>query len=313
MLLKIIDLSVYFKGDKNTYVLKDMNMDIYINDKIVVIGETGSGKSIMLLSILGLLPKNAEVNGTILFHNIDILKITRKEYNKIRGKQISYVPQGGGNSMNPLIKVGNQVGETLVVHKIADKKSAFEKAITILKRFNIGNEKKRALNYPHTFSGGMRQRALIGMGMAADPELILADEPTKGLDKTRINMVIESFKTLMNKTFICVTHDINFAKKIGEKVCVMLSAYQVEFGTVEDVLENPLHPYTSDIIRAMPENGLEYNSKLLDRLKHNEKECPYRNSCSDSFYKCNKIPPMFDLENGRKVRCWKYAEIGKNK
>ncbi len=313
MLLKIKDLSVFFTGEKKTYVLNDMNMDVYEGDKIVVIGETGSGKSIMLLSILGLLPNSATVSGVIDYREQDLLAFSRKQFNKIRGKQISYVPQGGGSSMNPLMKVGKQVGEPLVVHKITDKPTALQKAVTLLRRFNIGNEKKRAQDYPHTFSGGMRQRALIAMGISADPSLILADEPTKGLDKTRINMVINSFNQLKDKTFICVTHDINFAKSVGQKVSVMLATYQVEFGTVDEVLKEPLHPYTRDIVRAMPENGLHYNANLSDRLKHTECECQYRNSCIDAFEKCDQVPPLFELANGRKVRCWKYAEIAKNK
>ncbi len=307
-MLKIQNLSVRFSADEKNYVLRDFNIDVYENDKIAIIGETGSGKSIMLLSILGLLPKNAISVGSIKYRGRQLLKLSRKEYNKIRGNMISYVPQGGGSSMNPLIKIGRQIGEPLYIHKKSDKKSAFKRAIDALKEFNIGKEVQRANNYPHTFSGGMRQRALIAMGIISDPELILADEPTKGLDPTRVKLVEDSFLKLQDKTYIVVTHDLNFAKNIAQKISVMLSKYQVEYGNKQDVMENPLHPYTQDIIMAMPENGLKYHNKFDLRLKQVDGECIYRQNCIYAHDKCNKMPPIATLENGRKVRCWKYSQ-----
>ncbi len=307
MLLKVNDLSVKFFSPQENYVLKAFSLQIESGDKIAIIGETGSGKSIMLLAVLGLLPANAVITGSVEYKDLELLNLDRKSFNKIRGNQIAYVPQGGGSSMNPLMKTGHQIGEPLYIHKKCDKKTAFQRAIAALKRFNIDSEVARANNYPHTFSGGMRQRALIAMGIIANPELILADEPTKGLDQKRIDLVKDSFLALKDKTYLVVTHDLNFAQVIAEKISVMLSKYQVEFGNTKEIIEKPLHPYTEDIIKAMPENGLQYHHDLKVRVQQVDGECIYRQNCAYADERCKKMPPLSEPIAGRKVRCWRYA------
>ncbi len=304
MLIDIKNLSVSFKGGDDVQAVKDVSLEIYEKDKLAIIGETGSGKSVLLLSILRLLPHSAEVRGEIAYNAKDILKLQRKELDEIRGGQISYVPQGGGGSMNPLLTVGFQVGEPLIIHKKYTKKNAFLESMNLLKLFNIDNEKKRAAGYPHTLSGGMRQRALVAMGISAGAEIILADEPTKGLDEKRIEIVAESFSKLSDKTILCVTHDLNFARKISQRMCIMYSSYQIEEGPTEQIFLEPLHPYTMDIINAMPENGLKVNKGFTeDQL---EEGCCYYGRCAYRTEKCKTMPPYFNV-SGRKVRCWRYA------
>lgn len=218
--------------------------------KTAIIGETGSGKSVLLLAILGLLPKNAAVSGNILLDGEDLLKADKKRIREIRGGIISYVPQGGGASMNPLLKVGFQVGEPLMEHRGYSKKAAEKDSIGLLKRFNVGNEEKIAKAYPHMLSGGMQPAAQwVAMGISAGPRIILADEPTKGLDERRIRMVADALNQLKEETLLCVTHDMKFAKAVRDKISVMYAAQQLEYGTAAQVLEHPLHPYTQDMIR----------------------------------------------------------------
>ena len=305
-LLKIENLSVSFGAKNAPQVLQDFNLDIFEGDKIAVIGETGSGKSVMLLAVLKLLPKNAAVQGSAFFKNRNLLNLDRRTLNTIRGKEISYIPQGSGNSLNPLLKVGYQVGEPLIIHYGYSKKNAEAEAVNLLHKFNLGNEEERAVQYPHTYSGGMKQRAMIAMGISAGAHLIFADEPTKGLDSRRLKMVEQAFKLLKEETYVCVTHDLNFAKNISKKLCVMHSSYSVEIGLTEEVFAKPYHPYTEDIIRAMPENGLQYKAKSMYRPVY-ETGCRYAPNCEYAFEKCKQTPPMIDIEKNRKVRCWKYA------
>lgn len=304
MLIEIKNLSVSFKGGDDVQAVNDVSLQIYPQDKLAVIGETGSGKSVLLLSILRLLPSSAEINGEILYQFKDILKLQRKELDEIRGGKISYVPQGGGGSMNPLLTVGFQIGEPLIVHKKYSKKKAFLESIDLLKLFNIDNGQQRAEGYPHTLSGGMRQRALVAMGISAGAEIILADEPTKGLDEKRIEIVADSFNKLSDKTIICVTHDLNFARKISKRMCIMYSSYQIEEGPTDKIFMEPLHPYTKDIINAMPENGLKVNNGFTE--DQSEEGCCYYSRCSCKEEKCKSVPPYFNVSD-RKVRCWKYA------
>lgn len=307
ILMEIKDLSVRFGQEDSGQVLQDMNLTLHEREKIAIIGETGSGKSILLLTVLGLLPKEAAISGNVTYQGKSLLKMSRKELDGIRGHEISYIPQGSGSSMNPLMTVGMQIGEPLMIHKSYTKKNAISESVRLLRLFNIGQEEKRASAYPHTFSGGMKQRALIGMGIAAGANIIFADEPTKGLDERRIRMVEECFELLQDKTWICVTHDLNFAKKIGEKISVMYSSFQVEYGEAEDIFNDPYHPYTKDILRAMPENGLQHNRKFSEKGKILPTGCRYQNMCEEVSEKCQTAPPMVECENGRKVRCWKYA------
>lgn len=177
----------------------------------------------------------------------------------------------------------------------------------LMKRFYIGNEEQAAKQYPHTFSGGMKQRALIAMGISADAGTILADEPTKGLDEERIAEVVRCFQQLEDKTILCVTHDLKFAKEISRRICVMYSSNLVEYASTEEILSSPLHPYTRDMLMAMPENGLKFQTGFSVSHDNYEKMgCRYAARCSECFEKCREMPPVFDV-SGHKVRCWKYA------
>ena len=245
--LKNISLSVEdeFTGNGQKEILRDVSLTIETGKLVVVTGPNGGGKSTMAKMIAGILKPN---QGQILLDGEDLLKADKKRIREIRGGIISYVPQGGGASMNPLLKVGFQVGEPLMEHRGYSKKAAEKDSVGLLKRFNVGNEEKIAKAYPHMLSGGMRQRAMVAMGISAGPRIILADEPTKGLDERRIRMVADALNQLKEETLLCVTHDMKFAKAVGDKISVMYAAQQLEYGTAAQVLEHPLHPYTQALI-----------------------------------------------------------------
>lgn len=306
-MLEIKNISVRFSAGSDVQAVQDVSFTLHDHEKIALVGETGSGKSVLLLAILNLLPKYAIVEGQALLNGQDLMKMTRKELNKVRGKDISYIPQGGGGSLNPLMKVGFQVGEPLMEHYGMSKKQATEQAIFFMKKMNLGDEEQLANSYPHTFSGGMRQRAMIAMGISAGSQVLLADEPSKGLDEDRVGLVVNTFNSLKNESLICVTHDLSFASKISQKICVMYSAMQVEFASTEMIFSDPLHPYTKALVRAIPENGMHIDSSgfAISHYDYGDSGCRYSKRCPHCSEKCAKLPPLFSVGD-RKVRCWLY-------
>lgn len=308
-MLKIDHVSVKFSAESDVQAVEDVSLELPEGGKLALVGETGSGKSVLLLAVLRLLPETALVQGDVLLDGESIFRMKRKALNRIRGGVISYVPQGGGEALNPLLRVGFQVGEPLMEHKGMRRKEAEAESIPLLKKFHLGDEEALARAYPHTFSGGMRQRAMVAMGIAADPRIVLADEPSKGLDEKRVALVVEAFQQLGEKSLLCVTHDLLFAQKISDHICVLYAAQQVEYGPTEKLLSAPLHPYTRDMLRAIPENGME-----VDRAgfapAHTGYEsfgCRYRHRCRDCMEICGKMPPLFTVGE-EKVRCWLYAD-----
>ena len=308
-MLEIKHVSVKFSDQSSVQAVEDVTLTVHDGEKIALVGETGSGKSVLLLAILRLLPESAIVSGETIYHGEDIQLMKRRQLNRLRGAEISYVPQGGGGSMNPLMKVGFQVGEPLIEHRGFSKKQAAEKSVELLRLFHLGDEEQLAQSYPHTFSGGMRQRAMVAMGISAGAELILADEPSKGLDEKRVALVVDAFRQLGDRSLLCVTHDMMFAGKISDHICVLYAAQQVEYGPTEELLRDPLHPYTQDMIHAIPENGMTVSMAGF-APPHDGYEnygCRYKHRCKDCREQCNTMPPLFSV-GSRKVRCWNYAD-----
>ncbi len=306
-MLKIEKVSIRF-GD-NPEAVSDTSIELLQGHKMVVIGETGSGKSVLLLAILKMLPRSAVVSGEILFDGKDLLKCGSEEMTHIRGARISYIPQGSGNGMNPLYTVGHQLSESMMKHKKMKPKAALEKSAALLEQFGLADGRKLCRAYPFMLSGGMRQRALIAMGIAADAELVLADEPTKGLDRHRIEMVVDAFRNLDDRPILCVTHDLRFAKAIASKIVVMYASQQIECADSEAFFSRPLHPYAQAMLAALPENGLQANMGFAPprRDEDAQKGCHFYDRCADKTERCRRAPPMVQYGD-RKVRCWKYAD-----
>ena len=271
-MLNINNLTI---GFADIDVVENVSLEIKERDKMVIIGETGSGKSMLILAIMKLLSSNANVQGEILYKNENTLKMSTKEIENLRGNEIGYIGQGSGNGLNPLLKIGYQVSEMDIEKKQMDEKSAFQKSISLLKKFNLGQEEKIVTSYPHILSGGMKQRVMVAMGISQEPNLILPDEPTKGLDNERIKLVEEAFLNLEDKTLLCVTHDIRFAKKISNKVCLLYAGEQLEVNSTEDFFKEPLHPYGKAMIHPLPENGLEVNLGFAPMRSEKTKTCKF--------------------------------------
>ena len=221
-MLDIEHLSVRFGGASEA--VSDISLSVGEKEKVVLVGETGSGKSVLLLAILQMLPASASVSGRALLDGTDLLTLSPREMNRIRGQRISYVPQGSGNGMNPLLSVGYQVGEPLMIHQNLSKKEALARAVAALRRFDFGQEEKLARQYPHTLSGGMRQRAALIRTLATRPRLLLLDEAFSALDyQTRLAVTDDVYRILKgeNITAIMVTHDIPESISMSDRVLVL--------------------------------------------------------------------------------------------
>ena len=288
--------------------VSDTSFSVQDGDRLAVIGETGSGKSVLLQAALGLLPATAKVSGRILLDGQDLLQCREREMNAIRGRRIAYIPQGSGNGLNPLYTVGHQMRETIRKHQKCTRSEAGDRAVALLESFGLENGQTLCRRYPFQLSGGMRQRVLIAMGIAAGADLVLADEPTKGLDQHRIALVEDAFQRLGARTLLCVTHDLRFARAIASRVVVMYASQQIESGDRDTFFAEPLHPYSRAMLEALPENGLRANMGFApprtDLTAQNA--CHFYDRCPLRGERCRCAPPLVSVGD-RKVRCWNYA------
>ena len=300
-MLEIEGVSIRF-GD-NPEAVSDTTFTVGDGDRLAVVGETGSGKSVLLLAALGLLPASARVTGR------ELLGCREREFNQIRGKEIAYIPQGSGNGLNPLYTVGRQLCEAIRKHQPCTRREALVQAAALLESFGLEHGAALCRSYPFQLSGGMRQRVLIAMGIAAGADLVLADEPTKGLDRRRIALVEDAFQRLGERTLLCVTHDLRFAHAISSRVVVMYASQQIESGDSPSFFAEPLHPYSRAMLEALPENGLRANMGFAPPRQDVDAQsvCHFYGRCPWRSERCRKAPPLMTVGK-RKVRCWKYAD-----
>ncbi|MED4852595.1 ABC transporter ATP-binding protein [Caldifermentibacillus hisashii] len=257
-LLEVKDLSVSF----NTYngevqAVRGVSFDLNEGETLAIVGESGSGKSVTSSTLMGLLPKPAGIikSGQILFRGEDLVKKSEKEMQKIRGKEISMVFQDPLSSLNPTMKIGNQIIEGLIKHQGMNRAEAKKKAIELLDQVGIPHPEIRVNQYPHQFSGGMRQRVVIAIALACNPKILIADEPTTALDVTIQAQILELMKEIQRDTktsIIFITHDLGVVANVADRVAVMYAGKIVEIGTVDDVFYNPKHPYTWGLLGSMP-------------------------------------------------------------
>lgn len=306
-MLQVDELSVSFSATHSVEAVRGGSLTLSPAQKTAIIGETGSGKSVLLLAILRLLPAAARVSGHVRWNGTDLLALTERQMQPVRGAEIAYVPQGSGASLHPLLTVGFQVGEPLMQHRGANRRQALRTSIALLDRFNIQPAAERSRNHPHAFSGGMKQRAMVAMGISAGASVILADEPTKGLDERRVAQVRDAFLSLTEQAVLCVTHDLDFAGAIADDIHVMYAGQQVESGPAESLLHHPLHPYTQDMVAARPENGLQVTGGFAPSHTDVVEGCPYRARCRFADSRCATAPPNVEVSVGHTVRCWNHA------
>ncbi|MBC7086588.1 MAG: ABC transporter ATP-binding protein [Methanomethylovorans sp.] len=308
-LLVISNLSVYFPTDSG--LVKAVNsLDLTINsgEAMGIIGESGCGKSVLGLAITRLLQESAIIKGNITYQGDELLSLDIEKMRKIRGRNIGMILQNPSSSLNPSMTIGWQIAEPLVTHRKIKCKKAMDKAIELLERVKIKDPHKRAKQYPHQFSGGMKERALIAMGLANEPQFIIADEPTKGLDIAVKKEIVKLLKQIAyQKTMLIITHDLSVAKEVCDKVGVMYAGELVEIAPANGIFEKPLHPYTRGFFDSIPARGLKPirgNSPSLIDLPQG---CRFHARCDSCTERCIKEhPPMLE-HNSRYVRCFLYA------
>ncbi len=258
-LLAIRDLVVEFRTEDGVvHAVDDISYDVYPGETLGIVGESGSGKSVSTMSILGLIPQppGRIASGTATFKGKDLLKMSKKELRRFRGDELAMVFQDPMTSLNPVIKVGDQLGEAIKTHYPKEKnKAVHERVVDLLRMVGVPNPETRYNQYPHEFSGGMRQRAMIAMSIANSPSLLIADEPTTALDVTIQAQVLEVLKTVQEKTdaaTILITHDLGIVAELCERVIVMYGGKIVEHGDVHTIFRSPRHPYTIGLMDSLP-------------------------------------------------------------
>jgi len=310
-LLGIRNLKVYFYSEDGVVqAVNDVDLDIGEGETLGIIGETGCGKTILGLSILRLLSENTKVEGRILYKGEDLLKLSDDEMRKIRGKEIAMIFQNPLSSMNPVLTIGTQVAEPVELHQHLEDRNAKEKVIEMLKSVRIPSPSKRVNEYPHEFSGGMRQRAMIAMGLICMPSLIIADEPTTGLDVTIQAQIVELMKEVLKDSgtsMLLITHDLGVAAELCDYIAVMYPGEIVEYADVRNIFKNPKHPYTRGFLDSLPGRGLKPIPGISPSLINIPEGCKFHPRCSYATERCKKErPQMKKVGEKHFVRCFLY-------
>jgi len=319
-LLDIKKLTIQYKTDDGVvYAVNDLDLALDRGETVGLVGETGAGKTTTALGILRLVPNppGKIVGGEILLDGEDIIPKREAEMRKIRGNKVSMIFQDPMTSLNPVLTVGDQIAEVLVLHEKITAKEAMKKAGDMLVKVGIGPE--RAKEYPHQFSGGMRQRVGIAIALACNPELLIADEPTTALDVTIQAQVLELMKGLkeeLNTAMIMITHDLGIVAKICDKVAIMYAGSIVEFADKYDLFKNPKHPYTVGLFGSIPD--IRSDDDILKPIKglmpdpsNLPSGCPFHPRCDMAKPECSEIvPENVNLGNNHFVKCVLYHEQG---
>ena len=298
--------------NKKLYPLQGVTFTIPYNTKVALVGESGSGKSLTAASIIGMLPSNAEiVEGKILMNGSNIVNLSEKEFQQIRGKEISIIFQNPRESLNPIISVGNQIAEVIRVHEKLSRKESINKAIKSLELLGISSPAKRFEDYPHQYSGGMAQRAALAMAMACRPSLLIADEPTSGLDATLQQQVLELLSNQVQEqksSLLLITHDISVVGATCEQVAVMYGGRIMEFGDTKTILNNPVNPYTIKLIESFRRSKKKRMTTIPGSVKplvDELKGCPFAPRCYMAEKDCYNLLPSLSFVKNRFVACSK--------
>lgn len=316
-LLEVQQLSVSF----DTYAgevkaASQVSFQVFPGEAVGIVGESGCGKSVTAHAIMRLIstPPGRYVNGSILFEGADLLQKQECAMEKIRGNDISMIFQDPMTSLNPVLTVGRQITESLELHQQMNKHQAYARAVEMLHLVGIPAPEERIKDYPHQFSGGMRQRVMIAMALACNPKLLIADEPTTALDVTIQAQILDLMKELqskLNTAIILISHDLGVIAGVCSRVMVMYAGRIAEMGTVQDIFHNPQHPYTWGLLKAVPRMNGQQKQKLsvIDGqppdLLHPPAGCPFHPRCSYAMQICTEhYPETVQLNQEHSVKCW---------
>jgi oligopeptide/dipeptide ABC transporter ATP-binding protein len=268
--LSVRRLHVEFPADDGmATAVDDVSFDVLADEVLGIVGESASGKTVTALSILGLLPKRARVSGEVRFGGRDLLTLGERELRDVRGARIAMIFQDAQDALNPVFPVGRQVAEAVTVHKRASREEARERAVELLEIVGIPKPRQRAEQYPHEYSGGMRQRAMIAMALANDPDVLIADEPTTALDVTIQAQVLDVFSRVrerMSSSLVLITHDLGVVAGVADRVMVMYAGTQVEIGPVDEIFYESRHPYTLGLLASIPRFDLDTRGSRLEAI-----------------------------------------------
>jgi peptide/nickel transport system ATP-binding protein len=319
-LLVVQNLSVGFgTEDGVVHAVRDVSFSLGSSEVLGIVGESGSGKSVSSMAVMGLMPKTAKVTGSIKFHGRELVGLSYKEMRKLRGNGIAMIFQDPMTSLNPVFTVGWQLAEAYRAHHAVSKKAAWAKAVESLELVGIPQPDRRAAQYPHEFSGGMRQRVVIAMSIINDPELIIADEPTTALDVTVQAQILETLLRIRDETnaaVIMITHDLGVVAGMVDRVQVMYGGTVVETGGVEEVFAAPRMPYTVGLLGSIPNPSLV--GKRLTPIKGSPpslmnlpKGCPFAPRCPLVAPECNESePPLSDTDRANHTaRCHRWSDL----
>ncbi|HZU11884.1 MAG TPA: ABC transporter ATP-binding protein [Chloroflexota bacterium] len=315
-LLQVKDLHTNFQTmDGVVKAVDGVSFDIQPGASVGIVGESGSGKSVTSLSIMRLVERPGWIpSGSIIFQGKDLLKLDDEQMRRIRGEDIAMVFQEPMSALNPVYTVGDQVAEIVRAHHRVGKRAAWARAVELFKLVGIPAADRRVHDYPHNLSGGMRQRVMIAMALANDPDLLILDEPTTALDVTiqaQILDLVRNLRERVNTAVLLITHDIGVVAEMCDEIIVMYGGKIMEHGTTHQIIDDPKHPYTRGLLAAIPAMGMKGQRLTVipgtvPSPLRMPSGCPFRTRCPNVMDVCSNYPTLKTLDDGRQVYCWLY-------
>jgi oligopeptide transport system ATP-binding protein len=312
-LLRVADLEVRFDTpDGVVKAVNGMNFELNEGETLAIVGESGSGKSQLVMAIMGLLAENGSASGSAEFHGRDLMQMSPRELNGIRGRHIAMIFQDPMTSLNPFLTIEKQMIEVAMHHQGLSRDEARAHAVEMLRAVRIPDPEERIRQYPHEYSGGMRQRVMIAMGLLCEPELLIADEPSTALDVTvqaQITELVAQLRRQTRMSIILITHDLAAVAEISDRIIVMYAGELMETGGVEDIFYRPQHPYTQGLLASVPRLDRVADDELQTipgnppNLQELPSGCRFRDRCSRAVEACLQRPPLWVADDGRMSRC----------